>query len=130
MSDHRIMVTDLELTILQKIWALDNLATVNDVIEHWSEPTPPGYTTVLKTLQKMEEKDIVGHQSQGRKYAYFANVTKEQVAGKRLTTIVDRVFSGSSLSFAQFFIKSQEFDASELKALKKLIAEKEKETKK
>ena len=78
----------------------------------------------------MEDKDIVGHQSLGRKYAYYAQVTKEQVANKRLSTIVDRVFASNPLSFAQYFLNSQDFDAKDLQALKKLIAEKEKEVKK
>ena len=126
----KIKVTDLELAVLQGIWDQDNLATVNEVLERWNDPKPPGYTTVLKTLQKMEDKGIVGHQSQGRKYAYYANVSKEQIANKRLATIVERVFAGNPLSFAQYFLNSQDFDAEELKALKRLIADKEKEMKK
>lgn len=129
MKDDRVKVTDLELTILQHIWSADNSATVNDIIDRWTETNAPGYTTVLKTLQKMEDKDIVGHESLGRKYAYFAKVSKEQVAKKRLCTLVDRVFGGDQLSFAQYFINTQDLDAKDLQALKQLIAQKQKESK-
>ena len=114
---------------MQHIWAKDNSATVNDIIERWTKGDAPGYTTVLKTLQKMEEKGIVGHESQGRKYAYFAKISKQQVAYKHLNTLVERVFGGNQLSFAQYFIDSRDLDAEDLKALKKLIAQKEKEIK-
>ena len=129
MSEDPIKVTDLELAILQQIWAFNNSATVNDILENWHQGDAPGYTTVLKTLQKMEAKGIVDHVAAGKKYAYFATIDKEQVTNKRLGTIVDRIFSGSKLSFAQYFIDSGEFNAEELKELKKLIAKKEKKMK-
>lgn len=129
MADHNIKVTDLELVILQQIWNLDDNATVNQIIEAWQDDEPPGYTTVLKTLQKMEEKNIVAHRSQGRMYSYYPLVSKQQVTNKRLGTIVDRIFSGDRLSFAQYFLEQEDFDPQELKELKKLINKKEKEAK-
>jgi len=129
MKNDRIKVTELELAILQRIWSADNLATVNDIIDQWHEPDRPGYTTVLKTLQKMEDKEIVGHESQGRKYAYFAKITREQVANKRLRTLVDRVFGGDQISFAHYFINSEEIDTDTLNTLKEMIAQKERELK-
>lgn len=120
-----IKVTELELRILQCIWQGHNSATVNEILENWPEIEAPGYTTILKTLQKMEAKNLVDHKRQGKQYAYFSLVNREQVTEGRLTTIIKRLFSGNKLSFAEYFLQENEFSQNELEELKALIAEKE-----
>jgi len=127
MTQENFAVTELELQILQQIWEQGNKATVNAIVENWPEAKRPGYTTILKTLQKMEQKGIVGHCPDGKKYLYFPKISKEKITKKRLNSIIDRVFSGSDLSFAEFFVNSRSFSPTELEALKKLITAKEKE---
>jgi BlaI family transcriptional regulator, penicillinase repressor len=130
MDKEKIKVTDLELVILQQIWDLNNLASVNEILNHWPEENVPGYTTILKTLQKMEKKQIVDHQKEGKSYSYFSNISKEQITNRRLNTIINRIFSGNKISFAEHFIDQGSFNSEELKELKKLISKKEKEAKK
>ena len=120
-------VTDLELTILQQIWEAGSPQTVNQILASWPGKTLPGYTTVLKTLQKMEAKGVVAHQEEGRRYAYSSRVDRSEIAQRRLTTIVDRMFRGNRVSFAQYFIESSELSADELGELKRLIARLQKE---
>ena len=127
MTQENIAVTDLELQILQQIWEQGNEATVTAIVENWPEAKRPGYTTILKTLQKMEQKGVVGHRPDGKKYLYFPRISKEKITKKRLSSIIDRVFSGSNLSFAEYFVKSRSFSPAELEALKQLISAKEKE---
>lgn len=127
MASGPIKVTELELSILQQIWNCENSATVNEILERWTDKPLPGYTTVLKTLQKMEQKKIVGHESAGKRYKYFSKVTKKQLTKNRLGTIISRIFSGDKISFAQHFLQNEDFNAQELKELKKLIQLKEKE---
>jgi BlaI family penicillinase repressor len=124
-----IAVTELELSILQQIWEQGNKATVNSILDNWPEAKRPGYTTILKTLQKMEQKGIVGHQSAGKKYVYFPKLSRAKVTRKRLNTIINRVFSGNKISFAEYFVNSSRFSPDELEELKKLISAKELEEK-
>ena len=121
-------VTELELKILQQIWEKNSAVSVAQIIDLWPDQVKPGYTTILKTLQKMEQKNIVGHKPDGRKYKYFAVVEKEKVIQNRLSSIIDRVFGKSKLSFAEYFVRSNDFSADELKQLKSFIEEKEKES--
>jgi len=120
---HDIKVTDLELKILQQIWTLQSNPTVSAIREHWSESEKPG---ILKTLQKMEKKGIVGHTKDGKQYAYFS---KECITDNRLGTIIARIFSGNKISFAEHFIDANQFSAAELGELKELISRKEQEEK-
>ena len=122
---HDVKVTDLELEILQHIWTLQSKPTVSAIREHWSKSKKPGYTTILKTLQKMEEKGIVGHTKDGKQYAYFSKVSRERITDNRLGTIITRIFSGNKISFAEHFIDANQFSAAELAELKELISRKE-----
>lgn len=126
---HDVKVTDLELKILQQIWTLQTNATVSAIREHWSESKKPGYTTILKTLQKMEEKGIVSHTKDGKQYAYFSKVSRERITNNRLGTIITRIFSGDKISFAEHFIEANQFSTAELAELKELISRKEKQEK-
>ncbi len=127
--ESQIKVTDLELTILQRIWVAHDDATVQAIVDSWEDTPKPGYTTILKTLQKMEKKGIVGHRQDGRKYYYHSQVSRDQVTRTRLGTLIERVFSGDKISFAEHFINSSQFSPDELADLKKLIADKEREEK-
>lgn len=120
-------VTDLELTILQQIWEAGDSQTVNQIIETWPEERKPGYTTILKTLQKMEAKGIVGHEEDGRRYAYFPVIEQEKIAAARLQTIIDRMFGGSKVSFARYFIDSSELSVEELEEVKRFVARRARE---
>ncbi len=122
-------VTELELRILQQIWENDGDVTVAEIVDNWPEERKPGYTTILKTLQKMEQKAIVKHRRDGRKYLYSSLVSKEEASETRLDSIIDRIFSSNRLSFAEYFVKSSDFTAEELERLKDLIAEQEEERK-
>lgn len=116
-------VTDLELKILQIIWQ-NKRASVADIIESWPETKKPGYTTILKTLQKMEKKEIVGHCSKGKKYIYYSHLTRNQVSKNRLDTIIQRIFTGNKISFANFFLDNSELDQGELEEIRRLLEKK------
>lgn len=122
-------VTELELKILQQIWENGDGTAVAEIVEKWPDRKKAGYTTVLKTLQKMEQKGIVKHHRNGRKYLYSALVSKEEVSQNRLDPIIDRIFSSNRLSFAEYFVESSDFTAEELERLKDLIIRKEAERK-
>lgn len=128
MKKKNTKVTELELSVLQQIWNRNDEATVTEVLENW-EGKKPGYTTVLKTLQKMEAKGIVGHREDGRRYIYHPLLKRDQVTEGRLKSIVSQIFSDNKISFAEYFIKSSDLNLDEIAELKKVIADREKELK-
>ncbi len=120
MNNENNRVTDLELKILQVIWA-NETAPVAAVVENWPDYKKPGYTTILKTLQKMEKKGIVGHKKEGKKYLYFANVSRDSVTSNRLGSIISQIFTGNKISFARYFLDSSDLKPEELAEIRNLI---------
>jgi BlaI family transcriptional regulator, penicillinase repressor len=120
-------LSELELRILKHIWEIGASATVQEVLEAWTEEPKPQYTTILKTLQILEEKKLVGHEKQGRAYRYIPLISKKEAMHSNLGGIVKNFFGGDKLAFAQTFITDNKFSATELAELKKMLAEKESE---
>jgi BlaI family transcriptional regulator, penicillinase repressor len=118
-------LSELELRIFKHIWDLGGSATVQEVLEAWTEEPKPLYTTILKTLQILEEKKLVGHGKQGRAFRYIPLVSKKEAMQTNLGGIVKNFFNGDKLAFAQTFISDNNFSATELAELKKMLAEKE-----
>ncbi len=62
-------VAELELKILGYLWEMDNIASVQEIIDRWKEKEKPGYTTILKKLQVMEKKELVRHEKFGKAFS-------------------------------------------------------------
>ncbi|MFW6312859.1 MAG: BlaI/MecI/CopY family transcriptional regulator [Spirochaetota bacterium] len=119
-------ITDYELRVLSHIWDLGGRAQVNEILDEWTlgdgEERKPGYTTVLKTLQKLEAKGIVSHESgPGRAYIYVALITRHDGSRDRLRQLVQTVFGGDRLAFAHAFLDEAELTETELAELKGML---------
>jgi predicted transcriptional regulator len=56
----------------------------------------PGYTSVLKILQILDEKGHVRHESESRAYRYYPTVAPEDAGRTALGRIIDKIFLGSA----------------------------------
>lgn len=119
-------LTELESKIMTIIWQCDGKSSVNTILQNWKESKVPKYTTVLKILQILEKKDIVGHKRNGRSYVYFSKLNKEESLKFNLKKIVSDFFGGNKLLFANNFLNETDFTPEELHSLKTLLKEKEK----
>lgn len=87
--------TDSELEILQILWQIGS-ATVKTINEKLNEKKETGYTTTLKMLQIMYEKELVVRNESERSHVYFANVSEEDIQKSVVEKLLETVFAGSS----------------------------------
>ena len=120
-------LTELESKIIKIIWKLDSLATVNDILTSWEEEKKPLYTTVLKTLQIIEQKKLIGHEKKGRAYAYFPLVSQKELSINQIRSLVSTFFGNNKVAMASTLINYEKLDRQEIDELKALIDRKEKE---
>ncbi len=120
-------VAELELKILGHLWELDNSATVQEIIDKWKEKEVPGYTTILKKLQVMEKKELVRHEKFGKAYKYIPVVSRKEVSRSRFDELLSSVFSNNRMEFAHAFFDDSNLSMEELKDIKKMIEDKEKD---
>lgn len=118
--------TELELEILKILWReqplsgreiRDELAPVRDVT----------YTSVMTILGIMEDKSYVRRKKNGARFEYSARVTQESTSHRMLNDLVERLFEGSSVTAMVNLLETSDVDPAELKQLRKLIQQRERE---
>lgn len=112
--------TDSELEILQLLWQ-NGESTVRQINELLNKEREVGYTTTLKLMQIMLEKELVIRNANQRTHIYAANVTEGATQKKLLEKFVDATFRGSSLKLVMQTLGSQETTQEELEEIKDLI---------
>ena len=87
--------TDGELAILQVLWNTGP-ATVGAIQEKLGETRPTGYTTVLKLLQIMLQKELVTRDESQRSHVYTPKEKAQVMKRSLVADLVQRAFGGST----------------------------------
>jgi len=121
--------TESELEILQLLWA-KGPSTVRQINETLQVERIVGYTTTLKLMQIMLEKQLLTRDDNQRTHIYQAAVTEGDTQKKLLNKFVDATFRGSAMKLVMQALGNSNASKEELEAVKKLIQEmEEKQTK-
>jgi BlaI family penicillinase repressor len=118
--------TEAELEILKVLWTRGP-STVRDVHEEICRTKAAQYTTVLKTLQIMAEKDLVRRDERQRAHVYAAakprEWTQKQIAGD----LLQRAFGGSARNLLMGALSARKASKDELNSIRQLLDDYEKE---
>ncbi|MDR3620619.1 MAG: BlaI/MecI/CopY family transcriptional regulator [Paludisphaera borealis] len=118
-----VVPTPRELEALKVLWQCGR-ATVREVYQGLRpRESELAYTTVLSLLQTMEQKGLVGHESAGKAYAYFARVRRDSVFRKLAGGFLDQVFDGAMGEYVARALQSRKPSVAELEELETMIAE-------
>ncbi len=113
----KINVPELELKILKIMWDSSEPLSVQRILDYWSGEPKPGYTTILKKLQVMEEKLFVYHEKNGRSYNYVPLLKKSEVSQNKFNNLLDNLFGGDKLEMAAAFVKDTGLTKDDLNSL-------------
>lgn len=112
--------TDAELEILNVLWRLGP-STVGQVHADMSQTREVGYTTVLKFLQIMREKGLVGRDESERSHVYTATATAEQTQTSLVRDLLERAFEGSASQLVMRALSARKASRKELNEIRKLL---------
>jgi BlaI family transcriptional regulator, penicillinase repressor len=112
----------LEIRILQVLWELGAPSTVQEICSAWKpRKETPGYTTVLKKLQVMEDKGLISHEREGKAYRYLATIRKRDVEKTKLRELQDDLYAGDRMSFVLGFLEGAKVTDEELAEARRLL---------
>ena len=111
---------DLQLRIMKILWDREE-ATVAEVQERL-EGEPLAYTTVATMLRKMENRGLLTHREEGRRFVYLPAVSAAKVTRSMADDLVDRLFAGSLAETVSHLLETREVSPDELAELQALIA--------
>ena len=121
--DLKVRPTDAELEILNVLWQR-GASTVRDVHQAISLTKPAaGYTTVLKTMQIMAEKNLVRRDESQRAHVYEARLAREQTQRQLIGDLLERAFDGSATKLVMQALSTQKTSAEELSSIREMLDE-------
>lgn len=120
-----ISLGDLQLAIMHELWRRGE-ATVTEVHKALSE-RDLAHTTIATMLTKLEQRGVVTHRNEGRKYVYSPCVSQGEVRRSMVSELKDRLFGGNTTALVSHLIDEHEVDEQELKRLRMLLSDREEE---
>ena len=112
--------TDTELEILKVLWDLGP-STVRDIHQALAATKGTGYTTVLKQLQIMADKELVSRDEQQRAHVYSARTPREQTERELVVDLLDRALDGSASKLVLHALESKRASREELGEIRRLL---------
>jgi predicted transcriptional regulator len=111
---------DLQLAIMRVLWQHDE-ATVAEVHAALEAERGLAPTTIATMLTKMEEKGVVAHRTEGRRYVYRPTVTEGEVRRAMLGELTERLFLGDVAAVVSTLLNARDVDPDELAEVRELI---------
>lgn len=121
LPEKKFRLGDLQLRILRVLWA-KQAASVLEVQEALGARRF-AYTTIATMLRKMEQRGLIGHRVEQRRFIYFPLVTQAQVVRSATADFLERLFGGSLSAAVCHLLESREVSRDELEELERLIAQ-------
>ncbi|MEO5591204.1 MAG: BlaI/MecI/CopY family transcriptional regulator [Chitinophagaceae bacterium] len=121
-SGNQIVPTKTELDVLQVLWQYGP-STVRFVHDKLNEQKAiVQYTSTLKLMQVMKEKEMLERDETNMKHIYTACIAEDKVKGNLLGRFVDSMYNGSASSLMMALLKNDKTSAAELVKMKSLLA--------
>jgi predicted transcriptional regulator len=114
--------TDAELAILRVLWSRGP-STVRDVAAAMGREG--AYTTVLKLLQIMMDKQLVRRDESTRTHVYEAAHSEALMQQHLVADLLDRAFDGSAATLLIRALSAKKTSAKELADIRKLLKSKQ-----
>lgn len=118
--------TDSELEILRVLWQ-NGPSTVKMVNEMLGEKKEVGYTTTLKIMQIMNEKNLVLRDENERSHVYRAAIKENDIQKILLDKLLETAFRGSAANLAMQALGNSQPSKEELKKIRQLLNQLEKD---
>jgi len=121
--------SDAELEILTILWQ-HAPCSVRFVHEQISQKKQVGYTTTLKQIQRMLDKNMVARSEDlDGTHLYTANLKENAVKKNVIDKVMESVFGGSAMKMVMHALGNNKSSKEEIAALKKWLDNQENEQK-
>lgn len=119
--DRKAEPTKSELEILQVLWkhGPSTVRFVNDTLNE--EKRTVQYTSTLKLMQIMVEKEILKRDESAMKHIYSAAIEEQKFKGFLLDRFVDSLYEGSATSLMMQLLGNKKTSRKELDQIREML---------
>ncbi|NMM49584.1 BlaI/MecI/CopY family transcriptional regulator [Marinigracilibium pacificum] len=114
--------TESELDVLRVLWERGP-STVREVHDELSKEKDTGYTTTLKIMQLMYEKEYLSREKHGKTHIYTAEIDRKQTSDRLIDRLLETTFQGSASKLVMHLLGNKHTNKSELEKIKKYLDE-------
>jgi predicted transcriptional regulator len=125
----KIKLTPAEWEIMETVWTFERPPSVRDVLEQAFPNGEKAYTTVQTIMNTLERKGVLDRKKIGLVNFYSPKRTRDELVKSEMSSIIKRIFNGSTPALTNFLLSGDDFDLDEINELKKLLEVKERELK-
>lgn len=118
---------DSELEIMMIIWELDRPVTRFEIEERLLEERKLSPTTILSFLSRLQEKEFLKVQKNGKNNVYTALVSKESYMKTESKNILKRLYKNSARNFLAALYDGEKLSEEDIRELEDFISRKRKE---
>lgn len=116
-------LTRAEMEVMNVLWDSSQALTVNEIVEHYTEPRP-AYTTVATFLKILEAKSYVEHRRKegtGRLFYFSPMLSREKYITHVLNDVKDSLFGSSTKCLFSYLIQSEDLSDEDLHEIIEMI---------
>jgi len=124
----QIRPTESELEILGILWERGP-STVREIHDILSQTKDAGYTTTLKLMQIMHEKELVARDTSSKTHVYTAAISQQKTQQQLLDKMIDTVFGGSASQLVMQALGHHQSSEEELQKIRQYLTAIEKQQK-
>lgn len=114
--------TESEMEILQVLWE-KGPSTVREVHDILSQTKEAGYTTTLKLMQIMNEKDLLKRNDESKTHIYTAAIKKESIQKQAVSKMINGLFKGSPAKLVMHALGNHRASKEEILEIRKYLNE-------
>lgn len=116
--------TESEMGILQVLWE-KGPSTVREVHNILCQTKEAGYTTTLKLMQIMNEKDLLHRNDASKTHIYTAAIKKESIQKQAVSKMINGLFKGSPAKLVMHALGNHRASKEEILEIKNYLDEME-----
>jgi len=115
-----------EWKIMEFLWE-ESPKTLMQIVKAMGEQVGWAKSTVTTMVTRMEAKGLLRFEEGGKAKLIFPAVSREEVASRETTSLLDRMFGGSVTSLVAQFVNSRSISRQEIDELYELLRKAEEE---
>ena len=119
-------ISEAEWQVMEVVWQGSPI-TAAEIIVELAEPTGWNHRTIRTLLNRLVRKKALSFETLANRYLYRPLVKRESYLKEEGRTFLQKMFSGDTASLVMHFVRDGRLSATELRELKQLLAQKQRE---
>lgn len=113
-------VTSSEWYVLECLWR-EEPKTLMQLAAELKEEQGWAKSTCATMLKRMEEKKLISHEEKGRTKYFYAQVSRDEIAGRETREFLNRIYHGSVGLMMSALVEKGELSREEIRELEKIL---------